>query len=94
MNKFDVKVLLEETKKQTARDIIKLIRERQIIWARKCEELDEELESGKITFDQYKSHKEFYDGYSTALDRAIYDIEDEYNVGARKILEVANSKPE
>ena len=94
MNKFDVKVLLEETKKQVARDIIRdLVAQQGACLFGNGSNVDAEsqLEEGKITFTQLQSYN---DGYFKALQNAINSIENTYDVGARKILEAANSKPE
>lgn len=97
MNKFDVKVLLEETRKQTARDIIRdLVAQQSACLFGNGSNVDAEsqLEEGKITFTQYKALQSYNDGYFKALQNAINSIENRYDVGARKILEAANSKPE
>lgn len=80
MNKFDVKVLLEETKKQTARDIIKELNKNLA----ECMKMKEEALKNIC---EYKSRYYHLDGYEGALCDAIKCIEDDYKVGPRYILE-------
>ena len=87
MNKFDVKALLEETKKQTARDIIKKINEDLTGCLNKQEELYDDWLEGRSSYDEYNKYIRFQQGYECALKNSIRDIEDDYKVGPRYILE-------
>lgn len=86
MNKFDVKVLLEETKKQTARDIIRMLNENLAKCMEKKEELIHNIGNKQMNYLEYGPQLRHLTGYEGALCDAIYCIEEDYKVGPRHIL--------